>query len=76
MDVKMIHNLMDALKVAGCSFGEDLVPVLYNSLLQLQSENHFESVYFWGRIVTLSNDYYVAYGYQTDPINNRTFFYS
>lgn len=76
MDVKFIHNLTDALKVAGCSIGEDFIPVLYNSLIQLQSENHFESVYFWGRIVTLSNDYYIAYGYQKDPIKDRIFFYS
>lgn len=76
MDVKLMHNLMDALKLAGCSIGEDLVPVLYNSLIQLQCENHFESVYFWGRIVTLSKDYYIAYGHEANPIKNRIFFYS
>lgn len=76
MDVKLLYNLIDVLKVAGCSINEDFVPVLYNSLIQLQSENHFDSVYLWGRIVTLSNDYYIAYGYHKDPIKNRIFFYT
>ncbi|KAE9524057.1 hypothetical protein AGLY_015538 [Aphis glycines] len=76
MDVKVFHYLIDALKVAGCSIYEDNIPVLYNSLIKLQSENHFNSVYLWGRIETLSNDYYIAYGHQKDPIENRIFFYT
>lgn len=76
MDVKFLHNLFDALKVTGRSINEDFIPVLYNSLIQLQSENHFDSVYLWGHIGTLSNDYYIAYGYQNDPIKNRIFFYT
>jgi len=76
MDIKLLHNTIDALKVAGCSINEDLIPVLYNSLIQLQSENHFDSVYLWGRIVTLFDDYYIAYGYQNDPIKNRIYFYT
>lgn len=76
MDVKLLHNLNDALKVTGCSINEDFVPVLYNSLIQLQSENHFDSVYLWGHILTFTDDYYIAYGYQKDPIKNRIFFYT
>lgn len=76
MDVKLLHYSIDALKVTGCSINEDFVPVLYNSLIQLQSENHFDSVYLWGRITTFADDYYIAYGYQKDPIKNRIFFYT
>lgn len=76
MDVKLLRILNDALKVTGCSFNEDFMPVLYNSLIQLQSENHFDSVYLWGRVVTLSDDYYIAFGYENDPIKNRIFFYT
>lgn len=76
MDVRLLPSLRDALKVAGCSIGEDYIPVLYNSLIRLQSENHFDAVYLWGRIVTLTDDYYIAYGYQNDPIKNRVFFYT
>lgn len=76
MDVRFLHNLIDILKLAGSSINEDLVPVLYNSLIKLQSENHFDAVYLWGRVVTLSDDYYIAYGYQKDPIKNRIFFYT
>lgn len=76
MDAKLLHNLIDALKAAGRSINEDFVPVLYDSLIQLQSENHFHSVYLWGRVETLSDDYYVAYGHGHDPIEGRTFFYT
>lgn len=76
MDAKLLQSLNDALKITGCSFNEDFIPILYASLIQLQSENHFDSVYLWGRIVTLFDDYYIAYGYQNDPIRNRTFFYT
>jgi len=76
MDVKVFHYLIDALKVAGCSIYEDNIPVLYNSLIKLQGENHFNSVYLWGRIETSTNDYYIAYGHQKDPIENRIFFYT
>jgi len=76
MDVKVFHCLIDALKVAGCSIFEDCIPVLYNSLIKLQGENHFDSVYLWGRIETSTTDYYIAYGHQKDPIKNRIFFYT
>jgi len=76
MDVKVFHCLIDALKVAGCCVYKDSISILYNSLIKLQSENHFNSVYLWGRIETLTTDYYVAYGHQKDLIENRIFFYT
>lgn len=76
MDIKFLHNSIDALKIAGSSINEDIVPVLYSSLIQLQSENHFDAIYLWGHIETLSDDYYIAYGYQKDPIKNKIFFYT
>ncbi|KAL5236739.1 hypothetical protein ACI65C_004149 [Semiaphis heraclei] len=76
MDVKVFHCLIDALKVSGCCIYEDSIPILYNSLIKLQSENHFNSVYLWGRIETSSIDYYIAYGHQKDLIENRIFFYT
>jgi radial spoke head protein 9 len=50
--------------------------VLNNSLLILQNENHFRKIFFWGRIFGTDNDYYVAYGYRSDAMHDRVFYYS
>ncbi|XP_050439768.1 radial spoke head protein 9 homolog [Adelges cooleyi] len=76
MDVKYLFSSVDMLKTANCSINEDLIPVLYDSLIRLQSENHFNSVYLWGRLQTLSDDYFLAYGHYGNPVNKKTFFYS
>ncbi|XP_050419911.1 radial spoke head protein 9 homolog [Adelges cooleyi] len=62
------------LKTANCSINEDLVPVLYDSLIRLQSKNHFNSVYLWGRLQTLSDDYFLAYGHYGNPVNKKNVF--
>ncbi|KAJ3657278.1 hypothetical protein Zmor_009315 [Zophobas morio] len=50
--------------------------ILHNSLLILQNENHFRRIFFWGRIRGTDNDYYIAFGYRTDALLDRTFYYS
>lgn len=50
--------------------------ILHNSLLILQNENHFRKIYFWGRIFGTDNDYYITFGYRSDALLDKVFYYS
>lgn len=49
---------------------------IQNPLIILQSKNKFDNVLFWGKISTLADDYYIAFGYRKDCLKNQKFFYS
>nr|CAD7398864.1 unnamed protein product [Timema cristinae] len=50
--------------------------ILKNALLILQNENHLKKIFFWGQILGLDNDYFIAYGYEHDALNGLIYYYS
>lgn len=48
---------------------------LQTSLCILQSNNKFSKVYFWGKILGVKDDYFIAQGIQKDEMEERRTFY-
>ncbi|XP_060531950.1 radial spoke head protein 9 homolog [Cylas formicarius] len=74
-----IDSVLDSLQLIG-TFGHIISTaeslILHNSLLILQTENHFQNVFYWGKILGTEDDYYIAYGYSKDILLKRTYYYS
>ncbi|EFA02731.1 radial spoke head protein 9 homolog [Tribolium castaneum] len=74
-----LNEVLDSLHVSeqsGHVISTEEGIILHNSLLILQNENHFRKIFFWGRICGTDNDYYVVYGYRSDALHDRIFYYS
>lgn len=75
MDCLKLLETLDVLGCAGICISTENSQLLQNSLLILQTENHFRKCYYWGRINGLQNDYHIAYGYEKDCMNGRVYHY-
>lgn len=77
MNVDYLREGLDLLSQTGCVLlNQEKLTLIENSLIILQSENKFSSIYFWGRINGIDNDYYIALGYLKDCLRGRRFFFS
>ncbi|XP_034255249.1 radial spoke head protein 9 homolog [Thrips palmi] len=76
MNVLHLSHALDITSVAGHTLSAEEAYVVKNALLVLQGENHFKDIYFFGKIFGLEKDYYVSFGYRSDAIGGRSFFYS
>lgn len=52
------------------------ITLLKHSLIEVQRQNKFTNVYFWGRVDGLDKDYYIAFGYADDCLGKRCYYYS
>lgn len=52
------------------------IALIKHSLIILQTENKLKSIYFWGRLNGIENDYYIAFGYTQSILSDRRYFYS
>lgn len=75
MDLNKLCSLTHWLEYSSFVCNIEKSVILNNSLLVLQNENHFKKVFLWGTIHCLDSDYFIAFGYQTDAIKDRKFFY-
>lgn len=75
MDISKLYYLKHWLEYSSFSFNLENYAILTNSLLLLQNENHFKKIFFWGIIYGLEADYYISFGYKTDAVLDRIFFY-
>ncbi|CAG9769835.1 unnamed protein product [Ceutorhynchus assimilis] len=76
MNVNYISDCLQSIGHYGKIISVEQQLILQNSLLVLQNENHFRNVYFWGQILGEVKDYYVAYGYVTDALYGKIYYYS
>ncbi|XP_046664779.1 radial spoke head protein 9 homolog [Homalodisca vitripennis] len=76
MDLKSLYSTVHWLEFSSFIFNSEYYTLLTNSLLILQNENHLKKVFFWGIIQCTEIDYYIVFGYKTDAISDRKFFYS
>lgn len=70
-----LHSALDCVGYSGNTLSNEQWIVLHNSLILLQTENHFRNIFLWGVILGQEADYFVAYGYQKDALCGRKFFY-
>lgn len=75
MDLDKLYCTKLWLEYTGFSFNTETYVILTNSLWLLQHENHFKKVFFLGIIHGVDMDYYISFGYKSDAISGRTFFY-
>ncbi|KAH0950962.1 hypothetical protein HN011_004420 [Eciton burchellii] len=76
MDCLKLSETLNVLSHAGICLSTENSQLLQNSLIILQTENHFRKCYYWGRINGVHNDYHIAYGFQKDCMNDQVYHYS
>ncbi|XP_054265450.1 radial spoke head protein 9 homolog [Macrosteles quadrilineatus] len=76
MDVQRLYCLKHWVKYSSFTLSLENYVVLTNSLLLLQSDNHFKKILFWGVLQGLEADYYISFGYEKDALVGRKYFYS
>jgi radial spoke head protein 4A len=67
-----IMQLSKVLQLAGISFGEEEWYNIRMALKMLAQEKKAAEVKFWGKVYTIENDYYVAYGALKEFENIKT----
>lgn len=75
MESGSFHLLIDYVGCCGVVMGPEQKAALQTSLVILQNENKFYSVYFWGKIVGTKDVYFIAQGFYKDEFANKKTFY-
>ncbi|XP_058985636.1 radial spoke head protein 9 homolog [Musca domestica] len=76
MNIDYFQEALDCLMYFGTKLSQEQKLLIENSLITLQTENRFAGIYFWGRINGIEKDYYIAFGYLSDCLKDRNYFYS
>ncbi|XP_014247389.1 radial spoke head protein 9 homolog [Cimex lectularius] len=76
MDLEYFHSTVDMFAMSGHTLNLEKFSLLHASLTLLQNDNHFKKVYFWGKVLGLDCDYYIAFGYTKDILKGIVFYYS
>ncbi|XP_064623054.1 radial spoke head protein 9 homolog [Lineus longissimus] len=76
MDSRSLHLAVDYVGTSGIVLNPEQKAALQNSLVILKSENKFERVFFWGKILGIKDEYFVAQGVGKDEMAERKTFYS
>ncbi|KAL1139401.1 hypothetical protein AAG570_006385 [Ranatra chinensis] len=76
MDISQLPRSLQVLVHSGITLSTEMCSILKASLTILQKENRFKRTYFWGQILGIDADYYIAYGYENDILQERIFYYS
>lgn len=77
MNIEYFKESVEALshEIAHC-LCPGKIALIKHSLIILQTENKLKSIYFWGRLNGIANDFYIAFGYTQNILNDRRYFYS
>lgn len=76
MNISYFKEGLEIISSSGHRLSPEQILLIENSLTILQHENKFKDVYFWGRINAIESDYYISFGYTTDCLKDRRYFYS
>jgi radial spoke head protein 9 len=66
MDAQNLHLNIDFVGSSGIVLSPEQKASLQASLVILQSNHKFDHVYFWGKILGVKDDYYIAQGLSSD----------
>ena len=75
MDSDGLHLCIDHVGSSGIILSNEAKAALQTSLVILQNESKFNRVYFWGKILGIKDDYYLAQGVYKDEFAGRKTFY-
>jgi hypothetical protein len=77
MNVEYFRENFELMRHSGVTLTELEAALVENSLIIVQFENKLRDIFFFGRIDTSSTArYYIAFGYRSDILKDRQFFYS
>lgn len=76
MESESLHLNIDYVGSSGIVLSPEQKAALQTSLVILQNENRFKKVYFWGKILGIKEDYFIAQGTSNDEMVDRKTFYS
>merc|ERR1711860_25951 len=71
-----LHLKIDYVGSSGITLSVEQKASLQTSLVLLQDQNKFNKVYFWGKILGVKDDYFIAQGVGRDELEDRKTFYS
>lgn len=67
---------VDLLAYSGIVFSPEQRTALQNSFIILKNQYKFQTVHFWGKILGVSDDYFIVQGRQKNELEERQFLYS
>lgn len=76
MDARDLHLSIDYVGGCGIILSPEQKAALQTSLTILQSNQKFARVYFWGKILGVKDDYFIAQGVGQDEFSERRTLYS
>lgn len=76
MDAQDLHLSIDYVGTSGIILSPEQKAALQTSLTILQNNMKFCRVYFWGKILGVKDDYFIAQGVEQDEFLERKFLYS
>ncbi|KAK3093487.1 hypothetical protein FSP39_016321 [Pinctada imbricata] len=76
MDSAGLHLSIDYVGSSGVILSPEQKASLQTSLIILKSAGKFHRVYFWGKILGVKDDYFIAQGVGRDELADRKTFYS
>lgn len=75
MESDGLHLNVDYVGSSGIILTPEQKASLQTSLVILQNENKFHKVYFWGKILGVKDDYFIAQGVSRDEFKEKKTFY-
>ena len=75
MDSTDLHLCIDYVGTSGIILSPEQKASLQTSLTILQNNMKFSKVYFWGKILGVKDDYFIAQGVEKDEFRERKFLY-
>ncbi|KAL4630589.1 hypothetical protein GN956_G15902 [Arapaima gigas] len=76
MDSDSLHSSLDLVSGGGSTLSCEQRAALQTSLIILKRNYKFSRVLFWGKILGLRSDYFIAHGIAEDEMANRKTLYS
>ena len=75
MEAEGLHLNIDYIGSSGVILSPEQKAALQTSLMILQSNMKFDKVYFWGKILGMKDDYFIAQGVGMDEIADKKTLY-
>lgn len=76
MDADYLHLDSDYVASSGFVFSIEQKAALQSSLVILKSQQHFDKIQFWGKILGVKMDYFIVQGVGKDEMKGRKTLYS
>ena len=75
MESTNLHLNIDHVGSSGVILSAEQKAALQTSLTILQNNQKFYRVYFWGKIIGIKDDYFIAQGVTEDELGDRRTLY-